>query len=132
MPAIARLREHPARRLADPVTLVDLDHSFAALPSESREDPDRAHIQKTLFRRGPITTAIFAFAKGASLPQHRIDGEAVLQCLSGRIHVHTDDADYTLNPGQLLCLAPDIPHDLIAERPTRLLLHVALDTDAMF
>ena len=123
-----RLRVPPRERFAGRERVVDLDGAFAELPRESV--PRQGHIQKTLYRLGRTTTAIFAFDAGGGLDQYTVEGEATVHVLKGRLRVTTPSKTYDLGPNQLLLLDPGVPHDLSAEEATRLLMTVVLKDPA--
>jgi quercetin dioxygenase-like cupin family protein len=120
----SRLRVPPRERFRGKERVFDLGRAFADLPGESvvRE----GQTQKTLYRYGPTTTAIFAFEKGATLDAYRVEGQAILHVLAGRLKVKTEAESYELGAGQILLLDPDVEHSLIASEPTRLLLTVVI------
>ena len=119
-----RLRAPPSERFEPSVQLLDLEREFARLPEES--SPGQGHMQKTLYRRGNCTTAIFEFEKGASIREHIVEGEAIIHLLSGHITVHAPDDEFQLNAGSMLCLASGVAHDVMATARSRMVLHVIL------
>ena len=120
----SRLRVPPRERFRGKERVFDLDRAFAELPRESVVR--YGHIQKTLYRYGPTTTAIFAFEKGATLDAYRVEGEAILHVLAGHLKVKTEADAHELSAGQILLLDPDVEHSLSALEPTRLLLTVVI------
>ncbi len=119
-----RLRVPPRERFAGNERIIDLDAAFAELPSESR--PRQGHMQKTLYRLGPTTTAIFAFEAGARLDQYTVDAQAIVHVLEGRLRVHTGESEHELMPGQMVLVDPGVPHNIHAVEPTRLLFTIVL------
>jgi len=120
-----RLRTHPSERFQAQTVRFDLDAEFERLPSESRGA--HGHMQKTLYRRGGCTTAIFRFEKGAALREHRVDGEAIIHVLAGGVSVETPDEAFDVGAGSMLCLAPGVAHNVVAKAESRFVLHVALE-----
>jgi quercetin dioxygenase-like cupin family protein len=115
----------PRTRFAGSEHIVHLEPAFAALPSESTVH--QGHMQKALYRLGRTTIAIFHFETGGRMTPHLVEGEAIIHVLSGRLRVHTSQALHDLSGGSLLLLDPNVPHDVTALEPTRMLLTVVLD-----
>jgi quercetin dioxygenase-like cupin family protein len=127
-----RLRTHPEERFAAPQHLIDLDRATAELRAEGGPGGRAAgqrHRQKTLYRHGQATVALFLFDKGAQLAAHKAAGTVVIQVLDGQLQVDAEGGErHQLTPGQLLVLAPSVVHDVSAEEPSRMLLTVHLET----
>ena len=123
-----RLRVPPRVRFGERERFFDLDQAFESLPAQSVARD--GHIQKALYRSGDTTTAIFLFEKGAGLARYRLEGEAILQVLAGRLRVTTDESRYELGPNQILLLDPDVPQGMEALERTRLLITYAGVHDA--
>lgn len=120
-----RLRPRPSERFASSELVYDLQQEFERLPEESR--PRQGHMQKAIWKHGRLTCALFEFEPGGSIPAHSVEGEAVLHVISGHIAVNADGQEHVLGPGQVLLLDPRVPHDLSAEEPARVLMHVVLE-----
>jgi quercetin dioxygenase-like cupin family protein len=121
-----RLRAHPEERFASPQHFIDLDRATADLRAENRPG-GHGHRQKTLYRHGQATVALFLFEQGADMPAHKAAGTVVVQVLDGRLRIEVAGERHQLKPGQLLVLAPGVVHDVLAEEPSRMLLTVHLD-----
>lgn len=118
-----RLRQHPEERLASPVELVDLPSRAAQL----RAEPHAAvsgHRQIALFRRGPVTLVLYAFEPGGVLKEHRAEGVVTIHVLAGQLDVTVAGTNHRLQPGQLLALAPGVPHTVSAPVLSEMLLTV--------
>ncbi len=118
-----RLREHPEDRLAPPVQVVDLVASAARL----RAEPHAAvagHRQMAVVRHGPVTVILFTFEANGLLKEHRAEGALTIQVLGGRLEVVVDEEGREMGPGELLALAPGIPHSVRAIVPSEMLLTV--------
>ena len=123
--ADGRLREPPRMRFAGAERKFDLAEAFEALPSESILR--HGHIQKTLYKHGPMTTAVFSITAGEGLDRHELDGEAIIQVNSGHIEVHTPTATHELTDNQILLLDPKTPHDVKAVKDTNMVMTVVLE-----
>ena len=124
-----RLRQHPDERFEPAVHQLDLSASAGALLAEPLPD-NRSHRQETLYRRGPVTVALFLFERGAGLPAHRAEGVVTVQVLSGRIRMSAEGKNHELCAGQMLVMAPGVQHDVQAEEASRMLLTVCMEPKA--
>lgn len=121
-----RLRIHPRERFAAEERRFDLNATADKLVQEQGA-PGHGHRQMVLYRHGPTTVALFLFDRDAGLREHKADGFITIHCLQGRLVVHTPGAEYELPADTLLTLAPNVPHDVLAEEDSRMLLTVALE-----
>ena len=119
------LREHPDIRFADPIQLFDLRKIADDLAREPIDTPND-HNQIALYKRDLVTTALFSFEKGGTLPEHSAVGTVFIQVVEGTLTVNVEGNPQRVEAGQLLVLAPDIPHDVVAEVPSIMLLTVSL------
>ena len=123
--AESRLRPHAAVRFAGPEHGFDLAGTVAALRTEAHP-ASQGHRQKTLYRHGALTLAVFAFDPGAELADHQANGVVTIQCLDGALNVHTAEHTYELAPSGLVVLAPGVRHGVRAgkDAPAAMLLGV--------
>ena len=122
-----RTRAHPEERFAPAAQAFDLETAARELQSEpSVAAPGRR--QKTLYRYGNASLALFLFEAGAGLKEHRAAGTVFIQVLSGRLTVQAQGERHVLPAGRVLVMAPDVPHDVQAEEESRMLLSVSLVT----
>jgi len=121
-----RLRVHPKQRFAAEERQFDLNAVAEQLRQEQGQST-HGHRQMTLYRHGPTTVALFLFDRDAGLREHRTDGFVTIHCVHGKLVVHTPSAEHELPAGSLLTLAPKVPHDVLAEEESRMLLTVALE-----
>lgn len=119
MSASGRARIDPRERFAGHEKTFNLEKEFEALPNESRVH--NGHMQKALYRHGPVITAIFSLEKDGFLNEHKADGESILHVIDGQLFVKTAENEYTLNTNEMLLLDPGVVHDMKAVKPTRLL-----------
>lgn len=120
-----RLRVPPRERFQGTERVFNLEQAFNQLPAESTAR--QGHMQKTLYRLGPTTTAIFQFEKGGSINQHTMEGEAIIHVLSGRMSVQTASDRHELGPNDLMLLDPGVRHDFTALEACRMLMTFVLD-----
>jgi quercetin dioxygenase-like cupin family protein len=121
-----RMRQHPTERFEPEQHPIDLGEVAAQLRAEPRSG-DRTQRQKTLYRKGPVTIALFLFDRGAGLPQHVAEGVVTIHVLDGRLKMSAEGQSHDMTAGQILVLAPGVEHDIFAQEPTRMLLTVCLD-----
>jgi quercetin dioxygenase-like cupin family protein len=120
-----RPRPAPSERFAPGHTLLDLAAEIAALRSEPSA-ARHGHRQKTLFKHGARTIALFAFDAGAGLPEHKAPGTVTIQTVEGEVNVSIDGVPAPLRQGQLLVIAPNIRHAVKAEDAASILVQVSL------
>ena len=73
-----------------------------------------------------MTTALFSFERFTGLPEHKVNGVVNIQVLRGKLRVTAGDQNYELSAGNLLILAPGVPHTVAAEQESEMLLTVHL------
>ncbi|MEO8635905.1 MAG: cupin domain-containing protein [Gemmatimonadales bacterium] len=120
-----RLRQHPDDRLAPPVQMFAL----AAVAERLRAEPHPSvagHRQLAIVRHGPVTVILFTFEVNGQMKQHRAEGAVTIHVLTGRLEVVVEDQRLELGMGELLALAPGLPHSLRALESSDMLLTVHL------
>lgn len=125
-----RLRSHPEERFSAGQRKIDLEQATAELQAEDRAS-GHGHRQKTLYKHGGATIALFSFEADSRLSEHRTRGTVTIHALEGRLRITAGGESYDLTPGQLVVLAPDVPHDVTAVVSSRMLLHVSLEAPAV-
>jgi quercetin dioxygenase-like cupin family protein len=119
----ARRRPRPSDRFAGTEHALDMRETLRALRAETGPSAN-GHRQITLLHEGPIRLVLFAFEAGGRMPQHSAPGWVTIQVLRGALRVRTFDAQHVLAEGQVLALAPDLPHDVEASEEADMLLGV--------
>jgi quercetin dioxygenase-like cupin family protein len=79
-----------------------------------------------LFKTDDLEVMRLVLAAGKSLPPHKVAGEITIQCIEGRIDVALDGASRILDPGQLIYLARDVVHGVLALEDSTVLVTIAL------
>jgi quercetin dioxygenase-like cupin family protein len=118
-----RLRPHPEDRLTSLVQVVDLAAAAAGLRSEPHA-PVSGHRQIAVVRHGPVTIIQFVFDTGGLLKEHRAEGVVTIHVLSGRLKIVADEESRDVGQGELMALAPGVPHSVLALAPSEMLLTV--------
>ena len=121
-----RRRQHPSERFHPAQHAIDLGEAAAQLLAEAPSGA-RTQRQKTLYRHGRVTVALFLFDAGDHMPQHVAEGVVTVHVLEGRLKMSAEGQSHDLIAGQVLVLAPGVRHDVRADEPTRMLLTVCLD-----
>lgn len=80
----------------------------ALLRSESLKRRGRS--ARELSRSGDLHVLLIALGPGEGMPEHSVDGPALVQTLQGELVVRAGDDAWTLSPGRLLSIAPGLPH----------------------
>lgn len=122
-----RRRPHPSDRFAGAEHLLDLPAVLRALRDEPRSGTN-GHQQIALLHHGPVRLVLFAFEPGGRMPEHRAPGWVTIHVLRGALRVRTPNARHELGEGQILSLAPDVPHDVEAAEAADMLLGVYPET----
>jgi quercetin dioxygenase-like cupin family protein len=83
-------------------------------------------VSTTVLKEPGARLVLFSFDAGEELSEHTAAMPVLLQAVSGRLTVTTEDGTAVLVPGAVLYLGAREPHSVLAEEPSRLLL-VMLD-----
>lgn len=65
---------------------------------------------RTIVKEGPLRLTIIAIAAGGELPTHSTDGPVSIHVLEGEVTFEAVGCEYPLTSGELLVLAPGVPH----------------------
>ena len=121
-----RLRPAPAERFSAPQQVFDLRQAAAELAAEASVTT-QGHRQKTLYRHGRVTIALFLFEAGSSMPTHTAAGAVTVNVLEGHLSVTAAEQQHDLPAGRLLVMASGVPHNVVARERSVMLLQVHLD-----
>ena len=124
-----RLREPPVERFAADQHAFDLRAEIETLKAEHAPS-SRGHRQKTLYKRGGATVALFRFERGGGLATHKTNGTVNIHVIDGKIRIGTSGTvagEHILTSDQLVILAPNVGHDVHALEASTMLLQVHLD-----
>ncbi|CAN5461319.1 hypothetical protein BH11ARM2_BH11ARM2_17920 [soil metagenome] len=119
------IREPARDRFAPRELAFDLSEAARNLLAEPH-DGARGHRQVALYKSNHTTLALFAFEAGGRMPEHRARGTVIVQVIAGHLRLTTPDTTHALSAGQVLVLAPDVPHDVVADEPAQMLLTVSM------
>ena len=79
-----------------------------------------------LFKTDDLEVIRLVLTAGKSLPPHKVAGEITIHCIEGRIDVTLDGESRILDAGQLIYLAHDVVHGVIAIEDASVLVTIAL------
>ena len=79
-----------------------------------------------LFKTEDLEVMRLVLTAGKSLPPHTVAGEITIQCIEGRIDVTLDGASRVLDAGDLIYLARDVVHGVVAIEDASVLVTIAL------
>lgn len=119
-----RPRPDPKDRFQGPAHQHNLALAFDQLAREAAA-PHHGHRQITLYQDKSLTLAIFAFSPGAALKAHKAPGQVIIQVISGQLTVEANGVPHPLNQGELIVLAPNVIHAVVAPVACQMLLTVA-------
>ena len=79
----------------------------------------------TLARYPDLRIVLIALWSGARIQEHATEGRVSIQCIDGRVRMRVAGSELELEPGQLITIDRDVPHDIVAVRDSSVLLTVA-------
>lgn len=86
----------------------------------------RGQKTRTLFRSEQLELIHLHVSAGRSIAEHRVQGEVLLQCLSGQLLLGSGDQVLALAEGELVQLPPGQEHSVQAEQESEALLLIVL------
>jgi len=131
-PGNDRTRQSPIERFSAPQHAFDLCAEVESLKAEHLPATKR-HRQKTLYKRGRATIALFVFNKDAGLANHQAAGVVTIHAINGRLRIKARNTDesvestHILTSGNILILAPNVLHEVYALEESAMLLQVHLE-----
>lgn len=81
-----------------------------------------AVVSKVVYRDDELDVTVFGFDIGEGLTEHTAARPAIIQVLSGRLRCTVEGDETQVIPGSWLHMSPGMPHSLVAEEPTVMLL----------
>ncbi len=79
-------------------------------------------VSKTLIDKKIGTVTMFSFGAGQGLSEHTAPFDAFVQVVDGEAEVTIDGAPQTVTAGQIIIMPANIPHELKAVKPFKMLL----------
>jgi quercetin dioxygenase-like cupin family protein len=79
----------------------------------------------TLSRENGLRTLLLHLNAGEHIPEHQTRGAITVHCLKGQATFVSGDERVELSPALLISLAPEMPHSVVAQQDTLLLVTVS-------
>ena len=79
-------------------------------------------VSKTLIDKKIGTLTMFSFGAGQGLSEHTAPFDAVVQVVDGEAEVVINGEPQTVSAGQMIIMPANIPHELKAVKPFKMLL----------
>ena len=83
---------------------------------------DGSVVSKTLIDKKIGTVTMFSFGTGQGLSEHTVPYDAFVQVVDGEAEVVIDGEPHTVATGQMIIMPANIPHELKAVKPFKMLL----------
>jgi quercetin dioxygenase-like cupin family protein len=83
---------------------------------------DGSVVSKTLIDKKIGTLTMFSFGAGQGLSEHTAPFDAVVQVVDGEAEVIINGSAQTVTAGQMIIMPANIPHELKAVKPFKMLL----------
>lgn len=79
-------------------------------------------VSKQIIKKANGNITLFAFDKGESLTEHSSPFEAVVSVLEGEMEIKIGGKPYNVTSGKMIIMPANIPHGLIANERSKMLL----------
>jgi quercetin dioxygenase-like cupin family protein len=79
-------------------------------------------VSKTLIDKKIGTVTMFSFDAGQGLSEHTVPYDAFVQVVDGEAQVTIAGAPHTVSAGQIIIMPANIPHEMKAVKPFKMLL----------
>ena len=96
--------------------------------AEQQRPWQAGHTAKMLFKRSDFRVVLISMESAAELKEHHADGTISVQVLKGTIRFTAQGRPNELHTGQMLTLAPAVPHAVEALSDCAFLLTIAWPT----
>ena len=83
---------------------------------------DGSVVSKTLIDKKIGTVTMFSFGEGQGLSEHTVPYDAFVQVVDGEAEVIINGAPHIVAAGQIIIMPANIPHELKAVKPFKMLL----------
>ncbi|MFZ6767833.1 cupin domain-containing protein [Undibacterium sp. Di26W] len=109
----------PHLRSGEIINLIAADEQSLTVPAHA------------LFKDAHLEVIHMNLVAGKSFPSHHVNGPITIQCLSGDLQITVETGKKALRAGDLLYLAADVPHAVLAITNTSFLVTMVLLKTAM-
>ena len=79
-------------------------------------------VSKTLIDKKIGTVTVFSFGAGQGLSEHTVPYDAFVQIVDGEAQVTINGEPHTVSAGQMIIMPANIPHEMKAVKPYKMLL----------
>ena len=83
---------------------------------------DGSIVSRHILKKPNGNITLFAFDKEQSLTEHTSPFEAVVNIVEGEMEIKIGGEPHTVKEGEIIVLPPNVPHGLIAQQKTKMLL----------
>ncbi len=83
---------------------------------------DGSIVSRQILKKPNGNITLFAFDKEQSLTEHTSPFEAVVNIVEGEMEIKIGGEPHTVKEGEIIVLPPNVPHGLIAQQKTKMLL----------
>ncbi len=90
---------------------------------------DGAVVSKTILDKKAGTLTFFSFDAGQGLSEHTAPYDATVQILDGEANIIIDGKTIVVKTGEMIIMPANIPHELRAEAPFKMLLIMIREKD---
>ena len=116
--------DRPPRQVNAPVQVTRLADEAAQILSE-REWRNADHTALTLRHSPALRQVLIALRRNGQIAEHRAAGEVAIQVFQGAVVVEVGGESHSLDAGDLLSVAPGLPHSVTARQESVFLLTIA-------
>ncbi len=86
--------------------------------------PNDGILSRTILNEPALRLVLFHFAKGQELTDHTSATPAVIQIISGEVHLRLGDEMREAHPGTMVYMPANVNHGVFAKTNTTMLLHM--------
>ena len=98
-------------------------HHIAELPAIMGDVAEDTIISRSLCKGSTnVNVTLFGFAPGQELTEHTSPRAAILYFLRGSARLTLGEDEQEAGPGTLVCLEPHLPHSIVADEETVMML----------
>lgn len=107
-------------------------HAQSGDPIDIRPLGPRLATEKNiaLFKSEQLEVIRLVLLAGKVFPAHAVPGEITVQCIEGEIDITVEGQSHVLKAGEILFLAGNVPHGVVALQDSSALLTIVLKPGA--
>jgi quercetin dioxygenase-like cupin family protein len=104
------------------------EYTFVPDVTSQADIPASGILSRTVYSDDVIKVIYFGFAPGEELSEHTASVPAIIHVLSGSARLTLGSDSFTAGPGTWVRMPARMPHSLLAETPTVMLLTMVKET----